>query len=187
MNLLQERLKVHVIRDAPEWLVIKLQHDDNVSQFILALLKPLPVPRDMRGESRSEGGGYMQGARPSTDEQQLRTLASRHAVSLLQQTIPARLDGSERDACDYVSGKDTDFQIFDLYFLPVIDLGACCAACASESRCKGFFFSADTGIAMASRYAAACWLKTTSDKHDISLSCSSCVFGTLHAQAMNSR
>ena len=59
MNLLQEQLKVHVIRDAPEWLVIKIQHDDNVSQFILALLKPLPVPRDIRGESRSQGGGYM--------------------------------------------------------------------------------------------------------------------------------
>jgi hypothetical protein len=186
MNLLQEKLKVQVIRDAPEWLVIKVQHDDNVSKFILALLKPLPVPRDIRGGSRSEGGG-IEGAHPSADEQELRMLASRHAVSLLQQTIPARLDGSERDACDYVSGKDSDFKIFDLYFLPVIDLGGCCAACASESRCKGFFFSADVGIAMASKYAAACWLKTTSEKHDISFSCSSCVFGTLHAQAMNSR
>jgi hypothetical protein len=44
---------------------------------------------------------------------------------------------AESDACDYVSGKDTDFQIFDLYFLPLIDLGVCCATCASEIRCKG--------------------------------------------------
>jgi hypothetical protein len=63
MNLFQEQLKVHVIRDAPEWLVLKLQHDDKVSQFILALLKPLSVPRDIRGESHSEGGGeYARGA-----------------------------------------------------------------------------------------------------------------------------